>query len=304
MLAEAQPWVFQLHLEVWFLVAAFVGLGIYASRRIAPQLSSARITRRQKIFFWSGALVLWLASDWPMHDIAEEYLYSVHMLQHMLLTFVFPPLVLLSVPTWLARLVVSEGSGVYTWLKRFTHPVVAGLVFNGLTALTHWALVVNLAVENGPLHYTIHLAMVIAAFLMWMPVCGPFEEMRISLPGQMVYLFLMSILPTIPAAWLTFAENPLYSAYEEAPRLWNVTAAHDQQWAGLIMKLGGGMYLWAIITYLFFVWAMRHEQAERAGVVVGERDVLTWDEVQETFDRLGPGPSEPAVGSAPDRGDG
>jgi putative membrane protein len=301
-LAAAQPWVFQLHLEVWFLVAAVVGLGLYTSRRIAPLVKGGTITRRQKCFFWAGAAVLWLASDWPVHDIAEEYLYSVHMVQHLLLTFVFPPLVLLAVPPWLARLVVGDGA-VWSWLRRFSRPVVAGLVFNGLTALTHWSVVVNTAVENGPFHYGIHLAMVMAAFLMWMPVCGPFEELRISLPGQMVYLFLMSVLPTIPAAWLTFAENPIYSSYAEADRLWNVTAANDQQMAGLIMKIGGGMYLWTIITYLFFVWAMRSEQAERAGIVVGERDLLTWTEVQATFDRLGPGPAEPVVGSASDRGD-
>ncbi len=59
---------------------------------------------------------------------------------------------------------------------------------------------------------------------MWMPVCGPVPELRLSLPGQMIYLFLMSIVPTVPAAWLTFAEGVVYSAYDIPERLWGISA--------------------------------------------------------------------------------
>ena len=59
--------------------------------------------------------------------------------------------------------------------------------------------------------------MVSAAFLMWIPVCGPWQEFRLSLPGQMVYLFLMSIFPTLPAAWLANSDSVVYTVYDHGP---------------------------------------------------------------------------------------
>ena len=111
-------------------------------------------------------------------------------------------------------------------------------------------------------------------------------------PAKMVYLFLMSVIPTIPGAWLTFASGSVYKAYDIPQRMWNLSVTSDQQAAGLIMKLAGGTYLWTIITVLFFRWAQIHEQAERAGRLVSERDVLTWNQVSEEFERLGPAPAD------------
>ncbi|MFN0092947.1 MAG: cytochrome c oxidase assembly protein [Acidimicrobiales bacterium] len=287
MLAVAALPAWQAHPEVWLLVAGVVAARLYAGRVIGPKaaVSGAAFTRRQTGFFVAGIFVLWAASDWPLHDIAEERLYSLHMVQHLLLTFLFPPLMLLATPEWLARLVLGRGRA-YRVVRRLTRPVVAGVLFNALVAASHVAWVVNTSVTVGPLHYVAHTLLVVAALCMWAPVCGPLPEARVSLPAQMVYLFLMSVLPTIPAAFLTFAENALYSAYDHDLRLWGVTVAQDQQAAGLIMKLAGGAYLWTIITYLFFSWAARHERAERAGVTVSERDVLTWDHVEREFARL------------------
>ncbi len=54
-------------------------------------------------------LMLWAASDWPIHDLGEEYLYSAHMLQHMMLSYFLPPLVLLATPEWLLRTLIGNG---------------------------------------------------------------------------------------------------------------------------------------------------------------------------------------------------
>jgi putative membrane protein len=100
----------------------------------------------------------------------------------------------------------------------------------------------------------------------------------------MAYLFGMSILPTIPAAFLTVADNPLYRAYERGSyRLGGLNVIQDQQAAGLIMKLGGGFYLWAIIIYLFFQWSSRNQEAERRHITVTEQQVLTFDQVEQQF---------------------
>lgn len=291
--ATADFWRWQPHPEVWLLVAALAASYWYAVARIGRHVVPAgrpAVTRSQVAWFAGALLVLEVSADWPVHDVAEEYLYSVHMTQHLLLTFVFPPMLLMGIPEWLARLVVGDGAA-RTWLRRLAKPVVAGLVFNLLVAVSHWPAFVDLSVSSGPVHYAAHVVLVSAAVMMWVPVAGPFPELRISLPGQMVYLFLMSVIPTIPAAWLTFAEGALFDAYDIPERLWGISVASDQQAAGLIMKLGGGAYLWTIITVFFFRWAARHASADRAGLSLTERDVLTWEDVKAELDRLPPTPT-------------
>lgn len=293
--AADQPLRYQFHPEVWLLVASVVGLGCYVTRVIAPKVAAAggaEVTRRQKGFFAAGVVALWLASDWPVHDIGEGYLYSVHMAQHIVLTMVVPPLFLFATPTWLARLVLGEGA-VGRALSQLCRPVVAGLFFNLVAALVHWTVIVNTSAEFGPFHYLVHSVILLSAFAMWMPVCGPLPERRISLPGQMIYLFLMSVIPTVPAAWLILADNPVYHVYDTSFRLWGISVADDQQIAGVLMKLGVGTYLWVLIAILFFRWAGRHMEADRKGVVVSERSVLTWDDVRDELDRLGPAHEEP-----------
>ncbi len=271
---------YQPHPEVWVLLIALILLGGYAVRVIGPKAvrdGLPIVTRRQVRWFVGGIAVLWLASDWPVHDIAEERLYSVHMAQHLLLSYVAAPLFLLATPTWLARLVVG-GSRALRFLAR---PVVAGVLYNAVIVFTHWQNVVNGSVDNAAAHYGLHVLVVASSLLMWLPVCGPVPELRLSLPGQMVYLFTMSIVPTVPAAWLTFAEGAVYSAYDIPERLWGLSVTDDQQIAGLLMKLVAGIYLWCLIVVLFFKWAARNEAATKAGRTLSEREILTWDDVKD-----------------------
>lgn len=298
MLAAAGPLQWQPHPEVWFLVACVIALGLYVTRVIQPTMvaaGEAPVTTRQKAFFLAGLAVLWFASDWPVHDLAEEYLYSIHMVQHLTFTLIMPPLFLLAMPGWLLRLVLGSGA-IGRFLTKLGRPLFAGLLYNGLLVLTHAAPLVNASVKIGPLHYVLHAALVLSAFLMWNPVCGPLREQRLALPTQMAYLFAMSIIPTIPAAFLTVAENPLYRAYERGPyRLWGVTIIQDQQAAGVIMKLGGGFYLWGIILFLFFQWASRNQKTERGAVTRLDANgaVLTYEAVEERFARTEPAKSGP-----------
>lgn len=290
--ADIDVWTFTPHPEVWVLLGGLTALFLYAARVIGPKAvtNGPPVPRAQWAWFGLGMGLLWIASDWPVHDIGERYLYSVHMAQHLLLTLVVPPVLLLATPQWLARLVLGRGR-----LDRAVHtlarPVPASIIFNGLALLTHWSVVVNLSVENGLFHYGLHSALIVSAFLFWMPVCGPLPELRIAMPAQMLHLFIASIIPTVPGAWLTFAEGAVYSAYDLPQRLFGLTVTTDQQIAGLLMKVGGGTYLWLLIAIIFFTWASRHAEADRAGRVPTERDVLTWDAVQAAFDRH-PAPPE------------
>ena len=300
------PWRFQPHPQVWLLLVALVGAYVYAVTVIGPAAvrpGQRVVTRRQVVAFIGAMVLLWIASDWPMHDISEEYLYSAHMLQHMILAYFVPPLVLIATPEWLARAIVGHGRAyrVYRW---FAHPVAAGVIFNVVVMVSHIPAVVNRSAESSPIHYSIHVIMVTAALLMWTPVCGPLKELRISVGGQMIYLFLQSVVPTIPAAWLTFAEGVVYKNYDVAVRVFGLSATDDQQVAGAIMKLGGSVFLWSIVVYLFFArfsarfaeenTYRRSAQVPTAEIVGNDEVALTYAEVEDAFQRTEPMPEPEA----------
>src|SRR6478752_1577459 len=106
------PLAFHWHPEVWLLVGFLFGAYIYVVRVIGPRAVPAgeAVVSRANLWCFGGAmLILWGASDWPVHDIGENYLYSVHMLQHMALSYFLPPLALLATPTWFARAALGQG---------------------------------------------------------------------------------------------------------------------------------------------------------------------------------------------------
>jgi putative membrane protein len=311
-LAAEDAWRWQPHPEVWLLVGGVIGLSLYITRVIGPKVvppGRPILTRFQKVCLACGVVTLWLASDWPLHDLGEEYLFSLHMTQHLLLSYVMPVFFLLATPQWLARLVVPEGTRSYRVLRRLSHPIVAGLLFNGMVVFTHAPAVVNKVVTVGWMHYGIHVLVVATAVLMWMPVYGPFDKWRISSPVAMVYLFVMSILPTVPASWLIFADGSVYDIYDTSFRLWGVSVTSDQQAAGVIMKLIGGSYLWALMFAIFFRWAYARYGDEdprrladtatpRALEPTYEDEALTFDDVQAAFDAAGAAPAEQHPSSA------
>lgn len=306
MIAEAanplfDPFRFQWHPEVWLLVSFLVGAYVYAVKVIGPRAvpHGEVVSRRNIVAFVTAMVLLWLSTDWPMHDLSEEYLYSMHMLQHMVLSYFVPPLALLATPDWLFRAVVGNGR-VYSVIRWFSRPVAAGLTFNVVVMLTHIPGLVNQSAQSSPLHYLLHVILVTSALLMWMPLCGPAEEMHMGPGGKMIYLFLMSVVPTIPAAWLTFAEGSVYKHYDIGIRVWGISVETDQQLAGAIMKLGGSIFLWTIVIRLFFkrfVGNFANEQsyvregAMPSAEVVGHDDIpLTYSDVEQAFQRVPPAP--------------
>ena len=99
----------------------------------------------------------------------------------------------------------------------------------------------------------------LSSLIVWMPLLSPLPEVpRLPPLGRMLFLFLQSIVPTVPASFLTFGAHPLYSFYDHVPRLWT-SPRSDMQVAGVIMKIGVGLTLWVIIAILFFRWYSAEE---------------------------------------------
>ena len=277
--ATESAWAWHAHADVWLLVVA-IGVGYWwAITRLGPGAS-----RRQVVLFGMGLAALWVHSEWPIHDIAEKYLFSVHMVQHIGYQLVAAPLLLLGLPGWLLRRLLVEPPAVRAVVQRLGRPLIAGVLFNVVTVGTHWPVVVNASVENHLLHFVVHVVIFTSAVLMWLPVLnlGRAPELpSLSDGGRMVYLFLQSVLPTVPASFLTFGENAFYRVYEQAPRVFDLSAVDDQQLAGALMKVYAGSLLWATIMVIFFRWYARDQ-----------RGVLRWDDVERELART-PAPPSP-----------
>lgn len=295
------PWRFQFHPEVWLLIIGLIAAFVYTVRVLGPKVAPEGkiISRRQITTFTVMILLLWLASDWPMHDIAEEYLYSVHMVQHMVISYIVPPLALLATPEWLFRLLIGQGR-TYKVVRFLTRPVVGVLVYNITLMITHIPQIVNRSAAGGPLHYSLHVLIVTTSLMFWVPVCGPIREWRMADGAKMIYLFGTSLIPTIPAGWLTFAEGAVYKHYDTMVRVGGISVLSDQQAAGGIMKLGGSIFMWTIIIYIFFKRFMgsffkeqsyNHEDKMPDVEVVGTEAPLMYSEVEAAFERTRP-PSE------------
>ncbi|MGH2771235.1 MAG: cytochrome c oxidase assembly protein, partial [Actinomycetota bacterium] len=248
------PWAWHFHPDVWATVVFLAASYAWALKSVGPRYvepGERPATRRQVLWFCLGLLALWASGDWPLHDLAERQLYSAHMVQHLTLSLVAPPLLLAGVPSWLARALLSPRP-VMAVMRRLTRPLPALGIFNAVLVTTHWPPMVDLSLTSHTFHLVTHTVLTGAALLMWWPILSPLPELpRIPYPAQMLYLFLQTIIPTVPASFLTFTTTPIYHIYETLPRAFSISVVDDQRLAGLIMKLGGGVLLWSVIAVLF-----------------------------------------------------
>lgn len=275
------PWEYHPHPEVWLLLAVSALAYWWAVTNLRP--ASASPVKRGQVACWGlGLLTIWAASDYPIHDIAEHYLFSVHMVQHLMITLVAPPLLLLGMPEWLQHRLFVSPAAVHAVLRKLTYPLVAALLYNATTVWSHWPNVVDAALESHPLHFLVHFALFATAMIMWIPALNHLPQLsNMSPPARMVYLFLQSVVPTVPASFITFAKKPLYSFYENAPRAFDFSVVDDQQLAGALMKVVGGAILWFAIIVMFFRWYTSEHSPMR-------KDRLTWQEVERELARSNP----------------
>ena len=249
-----------LHPSVWLVLGGIWVAYLVAVRRHRTVAGEPPDRRRRTTLFSVGMACLWLGADWPVHDLAEGYLYSVHMAQHLLFTLVAPPLLIAGMPGWMWRDILRP-RWLFLVFRFLTRPIVALILFNGLLLFTHWPQVVEASVRSEPTHFTLHVLLFGSAVVMWWPVMSPLVELpALTPPAQMMYLFAQSLAPTIPASFLTFGHTLLYPVYGTFPRIWGISALNDQLIAGLLMKLVGGFILWGFVAAIFFRWYAREER--------------------------------------------
>jgi putative membrane protein len=270
----------------WSTVLGLVGLGaLYQWRaRLAPgavggpkradeRAAPTSPTTSQRACFLSGLALIFLSLNGWLHDLSDYYLFSAHMVQHLVLTLVAPPLLIMGTPGWMLRPAL-RWPGVARAARWVTTARGAFLVFNVVLVAWHLPPMYNLAMAHHPVHIAQHLCFMVAATLMWWPILSPLPELpRLPYPAQMLYLFLLSIPMSLVAVCIVYADRVLYPAYAAAPRLWGITPMQDQMIGALIMWIPGGFYFLAIISVVFFRWQREGEDSTEAAQVGWVRPV-------------------------------
>ena len=219
--------------------------------RYAP---GAPFPGRQAFYFYGALILLYLTDGSPLHDLSELYSFSAHMVQHMLLAYVVPILLLRGLPDWLLRPVLLH-LHVKPVARVLTQPAAAFVVFSLFFSLWHLPVIYEGALTNSFVHHTEHVLFLLTALLLWWPLLSPLPELpRLSHAGALVYLFLLPIAQLPVFAAVTFADHSLYPTYANSPHVMFGDARMDQTMGGALMKIGGLIAFGLPFIVTFFAW--------------------------------------------------
>ncbi|MEI6741241.1 MAG: cytochrome c oxidase assembly protein [Gemmatimonadaceae bacterium] len=221
----------------------------------------------QRALFFGALALLFLTLNGPLHDLSDTYLFSAHMVQHLIMTLVIPPLMIMGTPGWMLRPALRHPV-VGPLARRLTGLGACFMIFNVVLSFWHLPPMYNLALAHHPVHIVQHLMFLVASVLMWWPLTSPLPELpRAAYPAQMLYCFLMVIPMSVISIYLVMADSLLYPQYAIAPRLLGVTPMMDQQYGGLIMWIPGGVFFYAVMTVVFFKWVGRGEDDQASAQI-------------------------------------
>lgn len=258
------------------LLGLALGAGIYA-RGWRGRAGRAGRRARPSWRAWcyaAGLVVLAVALLSPVGTLGDE-LFALHMVQHLLLTIVVPPLLLFGAPLlpllWglpsrerdgVARLFLAPRAPVRRLFDVLGHPAVAVVLHLGVVVVWHVPAFYDAAQGRTFTHDLEHLLFIGTALLYWWPIIHPSGgRRRLGYALAIPYVFLAMMVTQVLGALLTFATTPLYATYREAPRVSSLSPLEDQQLAGLLMWVPTGLlYIAAMLTLLVL---FLHDQERR-----------------------------------------
>ena len=220
---------------------------------------------RRLAAYWTGLFLIFLALVSPIAPLSQ-YLFSVHMVQHMLLIMFAPPLLWLAnpMPVFLWALPRPQrrhwGLGIFgpqaafrRYLKALTTRKIAWMAFIAIYIGWHDPNLYSLALAYPRLHDVQHLTYFAAAMLYWWHVtnAGPRIHGRFSFPSRLVYLLSAVPVNMVTGLAIAFAKVPMYAYYRTVPRYFSLSVLDDQRLAGMVMWIFGNMML--IYAALVFV---------------------------------------------------
>jgi putative membrane protein len=219
---------------------------------------------RQKHTFYlvAGLATLWVALETPIDTISDHYLDSVHMLQHVLLGFVAPPLLLLSLSRSMVRRLVTI-PGVHL----ITEPIPAQVIAGAVMVVWHLPVFYSATLASEEVHIVEHLMFIGAGLLLYWPVIDATSSnsiWQLSPVGKLVYMLIATLPQDGVALVLIFSRVPFYDFYARAPRLIaGFTPLIDQTVAGSVLMVLGKATLAVAALTIFFRWFGSEQRADR-----------------------------------------
>jgi putative membrane protein len=236
----------------WSTVIGLMALGaLYFWRaHVHPE----PIGRTRPALFVSGLALMFVSLNGWIHDLSDYYLFSAHMVQHLLLAMGVAPLLIMGTPGLMLRPIL-RAPALRALARPLDSPIACFLIFNVVLIGWHLPPLYNAAMAYHNVHIVQHLLLLAASVIMWWPVLSPMAEFpRLSYPAQMLYLFLMTIPMSVVSVSIAYSGSILYPAYSSAPRVMQLSPMQDQLLGGLIMWIPGGLYFFAVISVIFYKW--------------------------------------------------
>jgi cytochrome c oxidase assembly factor CtaG len=227
--------------EPLFLALAAVAAVLYwaAARRDPPG--------RRAFLFALGLLLIVGALNSPLETIAVHYLLLIHLLQNVMIADWAPPLILLGLTPAMRGAIAHGGGPVFAWITR---PKIALPVWLVAWYGIHLAIFYDFALRNPWALNIEHALLVAVGLLFWWPVLAG-EPHDVSVPVKIGYLGAAFVGSVFLGLGLTFSETPFYDFYAEAPRLWGLSPAQDQNFGGILMNVEqAAVFLAAILYYV------------------------------------------------------
>jgi len=245
-----------------FDITVYAGLLVLYFGHALLARASPDARRKHTLYFLFGLFTLWLSLETPIDTIADRYLDTVHMLQHVLLAFVAPPLLLLGLSRDMAaRLVRIPG------VRAITEPVPAQLIAAVIMVAWHVPVLYDATLRNEDIHVLEHLMFIASGLVLFWPIVettSVHARWTMSEGAKLVYMLLATLPQDGVALALIFSRTPFYDFYVEAPRLIaGYTALIDQTIAGAVLMVFGKVTLGVAAAVVFFRWFGAEHRADR-----------------------------------------
>lgn len=250
-----------------FLLLLVLGAGWLYALGVGPLRSKIAPGRPFPIghclLFYLGLALTYLAVGSPLDQIGEQFLFSAHMVQHMLLIYVGPTLFLLGTPSWLIDPLLAPEK-VRRAMNVLTHPACGGLVFTFLYTIWHIPALYETALRDKPMHILEHWCVFLPAVLMLWPFLTLSEKVPRRGFGLRILAMFLLMIGQIPVfAFLCFSGESLYPTYQWAPRILDLNPLEDQILGGIIMKVTNMAFSIVIIGSCFYQWALSEEAEDQ-----------------------------------------
>jgi putative membrane protein len=254
-------WTFSVPILVPILAYAWFYLRRFAEvrRSSGPRGAGAR----QLAAFAGAIVVLLIALVSPLDALGEDYLFSAHMVQHLLLGDIAPLLILLSLSRVIMRPLTRRLQSVERALGPLAHPACALVLWLGLVYFWHIPAMYDAALNHTDIHALQHVSFFTAGVLVWWPLIQP-VPMRHRLSGMWTFGYIGAAKLGLASLglYLTWTSSVAYKDYLHVPRIWGLSAIDDLNVGGAIMMVEQSVLLVSVLAVLFGRMLAQSEQDE------------------------------------------